>query len=191
MSSARRGGLPDMRPLILKMELSLDGFAGTTDGDVEWIFRTIDDELAAHEVELLGAAGLHAMGRVTYQDMAGHWPTSTEPYAAPMNDIPKVVFSRTLERADWGPVRIASGDLAEEVAALKAESGGPILAHGGAGFARALSSGGLVDEYRLHVHPEVLGAGLPIFADPAQLRLRGARTFAAGTVVLHYERADG
>jgi dihydrofolate reductase len=178
-----------MRPLILKMEISLDGFAGAADGDVDWIFRTFDDELTRAEVELLGAAGVHAMGRVTYEDMAGHWPTSEEPYAPPMNDIPKVVFSRTLERADWGPVRIARGDLAEEVAALKAENGGPILAHGGASFAQSLSRLGLVDEYRLHVHPDVLGRGLPIFAEPAQLRLRSARTFPAGTVALHYERA--
>jgi dihydrofolate reductase len=178
-----------MRPLILKMEISLDGFVGRPDGDVEWIFRTFDDELSKHAVELLGSAGVHAMGRVTYEDMAAHWPTSDEPYAPPMNDIPKVAFSRTLEHADWGPVRIARGDLAEEVAALKAEAGGPILAHGGASFAQSLSRVGLIDEYRLHVHPDVLGEGLPIFADPAQLRLLSARAFPAGTVALHYERA--
>ena len=178
-----------MRPVILKMEISLDGYAGTTDGDVEWIFRTFDDDLSAHEVELLASAGVHAMGRVTYEDMAAHWPSSTEPYAPPMNDIPKVVFSRTLERAEWGPARIARGDLAEEIAALKAEPGGPVLVHGGAGFARSLSRLGLVDEYRLHVHPDALGAGLSIFADPARLRLRGARTFPAGTLALHYELA--
>jgi dihydrofolate reductase len=189
VSSGRRAGLLGMRPLILKMETSLDGFAGRTDGDVEWIFRTFDDELTRMEVELLAGAGVHAMGRVTYEDMAAHWPTSDEPYAPPMNEIPKVVFSRTLARAEWGPVRIARGDLAEEVAALKAEDGGPILAHGGASFAQSLSRLGLVDEYRLNVHPDALGHGLPVFSDPAQLRLRGARTFPAGTVALHYERA--
>jgi dihydrofolate reductase len=178
-----------MRPLILKMDISLDGFAGTTDGNVEWIFRTFDDEFGDATVELLGQAGVHIMGRVLYGDMAAYWPTSDEPYARPMNDIPKVVFSRTLEDAPWGPVRIARGDLAEEITALKAESGGPILAHGGAGFARSLSRLGLVDEYRLNVHPDALGAGLPVFSDPVRLRLRGARTFPGGTVALHYERA--
>jgi dihydrofolate reductase len=190
MSSGIGAGLPSMRPVILKMEISLDGFAGTTDGDVEWIFRTFDDELTAHEVELLGSAGVHVMGRVTYEDMAAHWPASTEPYAPPMNDIPKVVFSRTLEEAPWGPARIANGEIAAEIAALKTEPGAPILAHGGARFAQSLSRLGLGDEYRLHLHPGILGTGLPIFADRAQLRLRGARTFPAGTVALHYERAQ-
>jgi dihydrofolate reductase len=179
-----------MRPLILKMEISLDGFAGASDGGLDWIFRTFDDELTRMEVELLGRAGVHAMGRVAYGDMAAHWPTSDEPFAPPMNDIPKVVFSRTLEDAPWGPVRIARGDLADEIAALKREPGGPILAHGGARFAQSLSRLGLVDEYRLTVHPDVLGSGLPVFCDPAQLRLRGARTFPAGAVVLHYERVE-
>lgn len=167
----------------------MDGFAGTPDGDVDWIFRTFDDELTSATVELLGRAGVHVMGRVTYEDMAAHWPTSTEPFAPPMNATPKVVFSRTLQDAPWGPARIARGELADEIAALKAEPGDPILAHGGAGFARSLSRLGLVDEYRLTVHPDVLGAGLPVFSDPAQLRLRGARTFPAGAVALHYERA--
>jgi dihydrofolate reductase len=182
-------GQHGMRPLILKMDLSLDGFCGTPDGDVEWVFRSFDDEFARATVELLGRAGVHVMGGVLYGDMAAHWPTSDEPFAAPMNDIPKVVFSRTLEDAPWGPVRIARGDLSEEIAALKAEDGGPILAHGGARLAQDLSRRGLVDEYELTLHPDVLGRGLPIFADPAQLRLTGTRTYAAGAVTLRYERA--
>jgi dihydrofolate reductase len=168
-------GQHGMRPLILKMDLSLDGFCGTPDGDVEWVFRSFDDEFARATVELLGRAGVHVMGGVLYGDMAAHWPTSDEPFAAPMNDNPKVVFAR--------------GDLSEEIAALKAEDGGPILAHGGARLAQDLSRRGLVDEYELTLHPDVLGRGLPIFADPAQLRLTGTRTYAAGAVTLRYERA--
>ena len=80
-----------MRPLILKMELSLDGYCGTPDGDVGWIFRTFDDEFTRATVDLLGRAGVHVMGRVLYHDMAAHWPTSDEPFARPMNHIPKVV----------------------------------------------------------------------------------------------------
>jgi dihydrofolate reductase len=86
------------------------------------------------------------MGRVTYEQMAGHWPTATDDYAAPMNDIPKVVFSKTLPTADWAGSRIARGDLTQEIAALKSEPGGDIIAHGGAAFVQALSKLGLIDE---------------------------------------------
>jgi dihydrofolate reductase len=75
------------------------------------------------------------MGRVTYEEMAGFWPTSTDDYAAPMNEIPKVVFSRTLAEATWPESSIARGDLAEEIAALRAQPGGEIIAWGGGGTA--------------------------------------------------------
>jgi dihydrofolate reductase len=107
------------------------------------------------------------MGRVTYQEMIAVWPTSSSDYAAPMNEIPKVVFSKTLETAEWPESRIASGDLAEEVAQLEREPGNDLLAHGGAAFAQALSRERLVDEYRLVIHPAALGNGLPLFRRPA------------------------
>src|ERR687884_839252 len=107
--------------------------------------------------------GLHLMGRNTYEEMAEFWPVSDDAYAAPMNEIPKVVFSRTLERADWADSRIARGDLAEEIAALKREPGKDMLAWGGAAFAQSLSNAGLVDEYRLILQPIALEDGLPLF----------------------------
>ena len=112
-----------MRKLILRMSMSLDGFVGHARGELEWIFRHVDDESIAFGVAQLWEAGVHAMGGSTYRDMAAHWPTSTEPWAAPMNQLPKVVFSKTLKSAPWGPTRILSGDLAEESARLKAEPG--------------------------------------------------------------------
>lgn len=175
-----------MRKVVLKMSMSLDGFVGTPSGQVAWIFRSFDDELIAWMVELLWRAGTHIMGRVTYQDMAAHWPTSTEPYAPPMNEIPKVVFSRTPFRAGWATTTVATGDLTEEIARLKQQPGEDILAHGGAGFARALSERRLIDEYQLVVHPVVLGHGLPIFGDMMDLRLRETRRFPGGAVALTY-----
>jgi dihydrofolate reductase len=94
--------------------------------------------------------------------MAAVWPTSTSEYAAPMNEIPKVVFSKTLENANWPESRIPRGDLAEEIAALKREPGNDLIAHGGATFARALSRERLIDEYRLVIQPAALGAGLAL-----------------------------
>jgi dihydrofolate reductase len=123
------------------------------------------------------------MGRVTYNEMAGHWPVSTDDYAAPMNELPKVVFSKTLESADWNDSRVARGDLAEEIIALRQEPGGDIIAWGGAKFVQALSREGLVDEYRLVINPIALGNGLPLFKDlsnPIKLQLLQARTFPDG-----------
>jgi dihydrofolate reductase len=126
---------------------------------------------------------------VTYEEMAGFWPASTDDYAAPMNEIPKVVFSRTLAEATWPESSVARGDLAQEIAALRAQPGGEIIAWGGAGFAQALSRAGLVDEYVLVISPVALGSGLPMFADlPAALRLELAEARVFGSTVLHIYR---
>jgi dihydrofolate reductase len=74
------------------------------------------------------------MGRVTYEEMASFWPTSTSDYARPMNEIPKVVFSKTLQHADWPETRIARGELGEEIERLKREPGNDLIAYGGATF---------------------------------------------------------
>ena len=89
------------------------------------------------------------MGRQAYEDMNPHWQASTGPIADAMNEIPKAVFSRTLQDANWPETTIYRGDLASEIAALKAHDGGPILAHGGARFAQGLTRLKLVDEYWL------------------------------------------
>lgn len=150
---------------------------------------SLTDDAVAWELDTLGQAGTHIMGRATYEAMAAHWPTSSEVFAAPMNEIPKVVFSRTLKNADWTDSRVADGDLATEIARLKQQSGKDIVAHGGAGFARSLSRSRLVDEYRLLVHPVVLGSGLPMFADPMDLRLISATAFRGGAIAQVYRPA--
>jgi dihydrofolate reductase len=174
-----------MRKLILRMSMSLDGFVGGPNGELDWIFKNTDDESIKFGVAQIRDVGVHAMGSTTYRTMAAYWPTSTEPWASPMNEIPKVVFSRTLKEAPWGPVRILDGKLADEVSKLKAEPGKDILAHGGASFAQSLTRLGLVDEYWLLVHPIALGAGLPMFKDlekPAELKLVDVKAFPSGTI---------
>jgi len=172
-----------MRSLILKMDISLDGFVGAADGDVDWAVEDFGDaELQQWMVANLWEAGTHVMGRGAYDDMVPHWPTSEEPYAPPMNQIPKVVFSRTLTEPAWAGTRVVAGDLEREIAALKAEPGDPILLHGGASLARELVRRGLVDEFRLLVHPVALGRGLPLFAERLRLRLTATRAFATGVV---------
>ena len=205
-----------MRQLILKMSVSVDGFVGGPNGEIDWVFKSYDAGATAWEVDALWQAGVHIMGSRTFQDMAAYWPTSTEPYAAPMNGIPKVVFSRsgrlpsgttqavadamrqrTEETAvpdlsSWSNPDMASGDLAEEIARLKQQPGKPILAHGGACFARSLVQNGLIDEYCLLIHPVALGRGLPLFSDlakPLDLKLVRAIPFDGGAVAHIYRPA--
>ena len=171
-----------MRDLILKMSVSIDGFVADPDSGLKWIFDK-DEEAAAWTVGTVWNASLHIMGSRTFRDMAGFWPFSTEVFAPPMNQIPKAVFSRQgsaiLEAAtttqglkdaqadagtsqtkvmqpggqSWAKAYVASGNLAEEIAKLKAQGGKPIIAYGGASFARSLVAQGLVDQYHLRVHP--------------------------------------
>lgn len=174
--------------VILKMHTSLDGFVCTPDGDESWLFPHFEEQLQQWEVEGLQQAGVHVMGRKLYDVMAAYWPTSTEPYAPPMNHIPKVVFSRSLQSASWGETRIARSDLAEEITRLKHQTVGDILAHGGAAFAQSLSQLNLVDEYRLLVHPIALGEGRSCFRSRVDLQLVASRVFPSGVVALTYCR---
>ena len=179
-----------MRNVVLMMSTSVDGYVAGPHGHAGAVPEPA--ELSQWKLDRIRRAGTHIMGRVTYEEMAGFWPTSTDDYAAPMNEIPKVVFSRTLAEATWPESSIARGDLAEEIAALRAQPGGEIIAWGGAGFAQALSRAGLVDEYVLVINPVALGSGLPMFADlPAALRLELVEARAFGSTALHiYRPAD-
>jgi dihydrofolate reductase len=179
-----------MRQVALQMGMSLDGYVAS-DREHPGVAVPEDAELIRWKIDRVAKAGAHLMGRTTYQEMAAYWPRSTAPYAAPMNDIPKVVFSRTLSEASWPTTRIASGDLAAEIAALKEEPGGDLIVHGGASFAAALAARGLIDEYCLVIQPVAVGSGQALFAElPAPLRLElvEARSFTCG-VVVHVYRA--
>src|SRR5947209_3909546 len=153
------------RKLILKMVMSLDGFATSPDGTNEWMFEWFGDDSMARNLRALEEAGVHAMGRRSYEIMGPHWAASEGPIATAMNEKPKAVFSHTLENAGWGPVEIFGGDLNAEIADLKArDDGGTVLVHGGPGFAQSLTRLGLVDEYHLSTVPIAIGAGRSPFA---------------------------
>ncbi|MFO1456471.1 MAG: dihydrofolate reductase family protein [Steroidobacteraceae bacterium] len=210
-----------MRELILKMSMSLDGFVSDLEGRNTWMFGA-DQAAKAWSVETLWDASLHIMGSRSFRDMAAWWPTSTDQFAPPMNRIPKAVFSRqgaaglgtsdpTAALAEararagatqalelqpggesWSKPYVASGDLATEIARLKAAYGKPILAHGGVRFARALVAAGLVDQFILAVHPVALGQGLPLFSEltaPLRLELVSSRSFPGGAMAQAYRPA--
>ena len=182
-----------MRPVVLQMGVTVDGYVAGPGGEGDWGLPAEHPDVRAWKVASLRKAGTHIMGRVTYEQMAGHWPTASGDYAAFMNNVPKVVFSTTLPAAGWAGSRIARGDLAAEIAALKSEPGGDIImAHGGAAFVQALSRLALIDEYRLVILPVALGNGLPLFKDlakPLRVDLAEARSFPDGTVIHVYRPA--
>jgi dihydrofolate reductase len=179
-----------MRDVILYMSMSLDGFI---DSDREHPGMAIPEgaELKRWKLDRISKAGAHLMGRVTYQQMSSYWPQSDDPYAAPMNDIPKVVFSTTLSDAEatWPDTHVARGDLATEIAAIKAEPGPDVIVWGGGRFAGALAAADLIDEYRLLVQPLVLGQGRALFDQmpgSRHLNLVEALSFPSGIVVHIY-----
>jgi dihydrofolate reductase len=178
-----------MRKVIVEMSISVDGFVASAKGAADHRSAPEDPALKQRKLDWLRDTGTHAMGRVTYQQMAEHWPYSSDAYARPMNDLPKVVFSKALQDASWNNSRVARGDLAEEISTLRREPGGDIVAWGGASFVQALSRAGLVDEYRLVINPMALGDGLPLFKDlpaPIGLQLVEATTYATGAVLHVY-----
>jgi dihydrofolate reductase len=178
-----------MRELVLQMGLSIDGYVANVDGRHDWGYDGEDLAMTKWKMASLWGAGAHMMGRQTYEDMATVWPKSSSDVGAAMNEIPKVVFSKTLKSAEWPESQIAAGELADEIARLKAQDGGYLLAHGGARFAQALSREGLVDEYRLVIHPAALGDGLPLFKGlPSRLALElvEAHTYSTGAAVHVY-----
>jgi dihydrofolate reductase len=175
-----------MRPVVLQMGITMDGFVHGASGYEDWGLPPEETEVVEWKAASLREAGTHIMGRVTYEEMAAVWPVSTGVYADVMNQIPKVVFSATLASADWADSRIASGDLASNIAQLKREGGGVILAHGGATFVNALIRAGLIDEYRLVIHPVVIGNGTSLFgalSKPLRLDLVQTRNFPSGTTI--------
>jgi dihydrofolate reductase len=182
-----------MRTVVLQMGVSLDGFVAGADGNNDWGLPPECPDVTAWKLGSLSQAGTHIMGRVTYQEMAAHWPTATDLYAQEMNSTPKTVFSRTLPSADWAGSSIARGDLTEEIDSLRRQPGGDIMAHGGAAFVQALSQRRLIGEYRLVIRPVALGSGLPLFKDltaPLLLTLRSATAYPDGTSIQVYRPAS-
>ncbi len=187
-----------MRKIILMMSVSVDGFIEGPNRELDW--HMVDDELHSHFNEQLIAMSAFLNGRVTYELMARFWPTadtnpsSTGPmveFARIWRDMPKIVFSRTLERADWNTT-VVRDLVAEEIQELKAQPGGD-LALGGADLAAAFMRHDLIDEYRLYVHPIVIGQGKPLFQPSdarIKLRLAETRAFGNGVVLLRYQRPD-
>lgn len=188
-----------MPKLIWMMSVSLDGYMEGPNRELDW--HLVDEELHSHFNAELGAMGGFLDGRITYELMAQFWPNADQdPASSPTvaefariwRDMPKVVYSRTLERADWNAT-VVRDVVPAEVVALKARAGGDLML-GGADLAASFMRHGLIDEYRVYVHPVVLGQGNRMFQPSdrtVHLRLAEARTFGNCVVLLRYEAIHG
>jgi dihydrofolate reductase len=180
-----------MRKLIAAMNMTLDGFCDHT-------AMIADDEIHQHYNELLGNAGTLLYGRITYQLMESYWPTVVknptgnkpmDEFAVLIDNISKIVFSRTLKNVDWKNTKLKKEVIKEEVLELKRQSGKNILV-GSPSLIVALTQLYLIDEYQLGVQPTVLGSGLPLFKnvkDRVNLKLLKTKTFGCGAVIFYYE----
>ena len=173
------------------LSVSLDGFIAGPDGDLSW--HLVDDELHWEFNRQLAPMSAFLEGRVMYEMMNGFWPTADEdPESTPpmvefaqiWRGTPKLVYSRTLDKAD-PTATIVRDVLPDEVRALKDQPGGD-LSLGGAELAAAFQRHGLVDEYRLYVNPIALGEGKPLFAERVELQLAESRAFDNGVVLQRY-----
>jgi dihydrofolate reductase len=185
-----------VRKVIWMLSVSLDGFMEGPDRDIGW--HMVDAELHSHFNAELRAMGGFLEGRVTHELMADFWPTADADPAAPAEmkefaaiwrEMPKIVYSRTLQRADWNTT-VVREVVPEEVQALKARPGGDLIV-GGADLGATFRRLDLIDEYRIYVHPILIGRGKAMFGPferRTRLRLVESRSFGNGVVLLRYHR---
>jgi len=187
-----------MRKIIQWVVASADGFVNGPNGEFDW--APLTPEMAEYSDRLHDRMDTFLYGRGVWEMMSGFWPeVPSEPdadehdreFAKLWLETPKVVISRTLERADWN-TQVISDNVAEQVKALKEKPGKDILITGGSGMPASLTALGLIDEYHIAVHPVVLGGGKPLFGkqDRLKLRLVDTRTVDSQVQILHYQPAQ-
>jgi dihydrofolate reductase len=166
--------------------LTLDG---VMEAPEQWVFQYMDQEIGEDVMAALQQTDAMLFGRKTFQEMAAAWPGRTGDMADRFNSVPKYVVSSTLRDVTWNNSHVIAGNIAEEVAKLKAQPGGILLVQGSADLVRLLAQHHLIDEYSLHVAPLVLGKGKRLFQEGGQARLQLANTkaYKTGMLSLNYE----
>jgi dihydrofolate reductase len=181
--------------IIVSNLVTLDGFIADAEGRIDW-FR-VDDEFREYSWEFCGAIGAFLFGRRTYELMASYWPSEVgekdDPFMAKlMNDLPKIVVSKSMPEPEWRNTRVIRGRVPESIAELKEKIGGDIALLGSGQLVASLLPLGLIDELRILVHPTILGGGQPEFArssERIELKFLYARPFRSGSVMLAYQPA--
>ena len=183
-----------MRKLVVFNMVSLDGFFVDSKGDMSWAHKH-DAEWNTFVNENANGNGVLVFGRITYELMASYWPTPMALQNSPvvakgMNEMPKIVFSRTLDKVSWSNTKLIKGDLAVEVRKLKQESGPDMVILGSGSIVSQLTQENLIDEYQLALSPIVLGKGRTLFEgvqEKMNLKRTNSRTFGNGTVFVCYQ----
>jgi dihydrofolate reductase len=185
-----------MRGLIVFNHVSLDGYFVDKKGDMRWAHKQ-DPEWNEFVAANARGGGVLLFGRVTYEMMASYWPTPMAAQNSPavaehMNNLQKVVFSRTLDKASWNNTKLVKGDLATEVRKLKQESGQGLVIMGSGTIVSQLAQEGLIDEFQIVVCPIAIGSGRTLFegvTEKLSLKFTKSRTFGNGNVYTCYEPA--
>ena len=185
-----------MRKLIADLIISLDGYFTSPKNEIDW-FGGFDSEEWPWSGDILRGADAMLYGRVTYEEFRQFWPTpdaknsGIDPYLIErLNNLPKIVFSKSLAETRWKPASLVREDPGAAVARLKREPGKDLVVVGSGTLVASLLQHDLIDEYFIRVRPMILGAGRPIFVDPNgrhPLKLVSTRTFKSGAIGLHYE----
>jgi len=177
-----------MRKVVSGLFISLDG---VTEAPNEWQFDSFDEDLGTEMGAMIADTDTILLGRVTYQEWADYWPTSTdEPFAGFINNTPKYVVSTTLDSVDWQNSTLLKGDLAEEIARLKAQPGKTITVTGSPTLVRSLLQQDLLDELTLMIHPVVAGKGKRLFpgaSDLKRMQLTSHKITGSGVALLTYK----
>jgi len=187
-----------MRKVVVSMNVTLDGFMSGPDCELDWHFQRWTEDMSECLCEQLRKADTILLGRVTYDTMAGYWPSQSLNLSYPridiafaemMNYYPKIVFSKTLVTTEWNNSRLVNGDILTEITKLKQMPGNDMIIYGSGKIVSFLSRLNLIDEYVLWIHPVILGKGKPLFKLSGQLRLEliKTKTFRTGVVVVYYK----
>lgn len=187
-----------MRKLLVFNQVTLDGYFSGVNGDISWAKANQDEEWNGFVAENARSGGVLVFGRITYELMKSYWPTpealKNNPIVADqMNNLPKIVFSRTLDKASWKNTRLVKGGLAAEIRKIKEEPGEQLVIMGSGTIVSRLAQEGLIDEYQIVLIPVALGKGKTMFEgikDWLSLKPTKTRTFRNGNVLLCYEPAS-
>jgi dihydrofolate reductase len=182
-----------MRKLFVFNLVTLDGYFEGPNREIDW--HNVDAEFNEYAIDMLNSVDTLLFGRVTYELMASYWPTSdaikNDPIVAEkMNTLPKIVFSKTLNKVGWNNTRLVKDVISKEIEKMKQVPGKDIVILGSGSIMSEFAQRGLIDEYRIMVNPIVLGDGKPLFKgikDRLNLKLTKTRTFGNGNVLLYYQ----
>lgn len=185
-----------MRNIIMTMWVTLDGFVAGPDGEMNWMGEINDEDNGPYQDQFVSAADTLLLGRTTYESFAGSWPNvpdspdtpeGLKAYARKLNEMRKIVFSKTLGNADWNNSTVRREIIPAEITQLKQEPGNNIIIYGSASLVQTLASHNLIDRYQLLLYPIALGKGKPLFKDYTKLKLANTITRPSGIVELHYQ----